>query len=240
MSIKGNGGGSSTFVELARPFLQVIAHKALLNSLAIDTAVGGLYNFISGNNGTRAIPFFQRLCESLLDDQLGAGEPGSMLDFENNPHLSFNSATELLRHEPRTSFNDDLPALTDSIENIATEAGLDKESPAFHSLGREIKKLRGAIARAKCLLYQEEKGIRNGVSTKVTTSSYPTKVAFPANRFDNDKLDIVDISTLPTEDEIRFSGAEFLPTDLDQPHFLEDQAQRHIDTHFRLLHDIFR
>ncbi len=50
--------GSPYFVELARPFLQVITHKALLDSLAVDTAVGGLYNFISSNNGTRAIPLF--------------------------------------------------------------------------------------------------------------------------------------------------------------------------------------
>jgi hypothetical protein len=46
---------------------------------------------------------------------------------------------------------------------------------------------------------------------------------------------------MPTEDEIRSVHTPFLPSPgPDQPHFLEDPAQRHIDTFFRLLrHDIF-
>lgn len=54
-------------------------------------------------------------------------------------------------------------------------------------------------------------------------------------------LHTVEIKILPTEDEIRSNHAEFLPaTDLEQSHFLSGQAERHIDTFFRLLrHDIF-
>ena len=45
--------------------------------------------------------------------------------------------------------------------------------------------------------------------------------------------DITKIKILPTEDEIRSEQVEFLPsTDLDQPHFLADPAERHLDTHF--------
>jgi hypothetical protein len=55
------------------------------------------------------------------------------------------------------------------------------------------------------------------------------------------KKEIVDIKILPTEVEIRSDHPEFLhSTDFDQPQFLADQAQRHLDTHFRLIrHDFF-
>ena len=51
----------------------------------------------------------------------------------------------------------------------------------------------------------------------------------------------MDIKILPTEAEIRSDHPEFLPsTDFDQPHFLADQAQRQLDTHFRVIrHDVF-
>jgi hypothetical protein len=72
-------------------------------------------------------------------------------------------------------------------------------------------------------------------------STYPRTIIIPNNRHDNDRLDITEIVILPTENEIRSNVPEFLPsTNLDQPHFVTDQTQRHIDTYFRLLrHDIF-
>jgi hypothetical protein len=70
LSIEAHAGGYSTFVELARPFLLVITHSALLDCLSVDTFVGRLYNFISGSNGSRAIPFFRRLSANLLEERL--------------------------------------------------------------------------------------------------------------------------------------------------------------------------
>ena len=54
-------------------------------------------------------------------------------------------------------------------------------------------------------------------------------------------MDFTKIKILPTEDEIRSNHLEFLPSiELDQPHFLADKAERHLDTLFRLLrHDVF-
>ena len=59
-------------VDLAESFLFVITHQALLDCLSVDTFVGGLYNFISGSNGSRAIPFFQRLSTNLIEASLGS------------------------------------------------------------------------------------------------------------------------------------------------------------------------
>jgi len=96
------------------------------------------------------------------------------------------------------------------------------------------------IARANGLLNHEEPHL-SGVSTTVVTFTYPREIVLPGGRHDNDKTDITKIKILPTEDEIRSEQMEFLPsTDLDQPHFLADPAERHLDTHFWLLrHNIF-
>jgi len=58
LSMVSHTNGRATFVALAQPFLLVITHLAMLDCLSVDTFVGGLYNFISGSNGTRAVPFF--------------------------------------------------------------------------------------------------------------------------------------------------------------------------------------
>jgi hypothetical protein len=59
-------GGCGTFVALAHLFLSVITHPAMLDCLSVDTFVGGLYSFISGSGGKRAVPFFQHICTNLI------------------------------------------------------------------------------------------------------------------------------------------------------------------------------
>lgn len=233
--------GYSKFLDLVRPFLLVISHPAILKCLSVDTFVGGLYNFISGSNGTRAIPFFRRLNTSLLGQHAASitHTPGENLE---TALIAMSTALrELLRREHRASFNEDLPELVNTMENVVKGLGIGSHSMAFQIVNNIIGELRGMIGRAKGLLQQEEEPEIGGVSTTVVTSTYPRELILPRDRHDNDKLDITKIQIIPTEDEIRSDHAEFLPsTDLDQPHFLTDSASRHLDTHFRLLrHDIF-
>lgn len=58
---------------------------------------------------------------------------------------------------------------------------------------------------------------------------------------DPGQLTALQISIMPTEDEIRSVHTPILlSTRSDQPHFLEDQVQKHVNTYFHLLrHDIF-
>lgn len=240
MEMKIHLGGSETFVELTFPFLKAIAHEALLDCLAVDTAVGGLYNYISGSNGTRAIPFFLNVCTSLVDTHLD-GDPTSSVD-QTLLALS-RILRELLRREQRVQFNDELPQLFNAMENIMEVANIDKQSVTFQLVNTRLVELRGIVARANGLLQKEiEEPNIQGVSTTVV-STYPRPIGMdrPQNRHDNDKVNIADVKLLPTVDEIRSNHRDFLPTtNRDMPHFLQDQAQRHIDTHFRLLrHDIF-
>ena len=48
LSMRPNVGGSASFVQLARPFLMVISHPALLDCLSVDVYVGDLYKFQGG------------------------------------------------------------------------------------------------------------------------------------------------------------------------------------------------
>lgn len=239
LSMVAHTHGCSTFVGLAESFLLVITHQALLDCLSVDTFVGGLYNFISGSNGSRAIPFFQRLSTNLVEASLGSAISKSSVE---TMLIAMSTAIrELLRREQRAAFHDDLPDLVNSLENAADVTGMDKQCVAFQVVINRIGELRATIARANGLLNHEEVPRVNGVSTAVATSTYPRDIIVPRDRHDNDNTDITKIQILPTENEIRSNLAEFLPsTDLDQPHFLNDQVGRHLDTHFRLLrHDIF-
>ena len=237
LGMKPHDHGHGTFVTLAGPFLLVITHQALLDCLSVDTAVGGLYNFISGSNGTRAIPFFQRLSSS-LERSLELPSSGPTAALEKTLIAMLRALQELLRREQRATFHDDLPELIDSIERLGS--GIDAQSITFQILLNSIAELRGVRDRASGRTQQNEEPQADGVSTVFVTSTYPREIIVPQDRHDNDKVDITKISILPTEGEIRSDHAVFLPsTDRDQPHFLLDQVQRHLDTHFRLLrHDV--
>lgn len=239
LGMKAHAHGHSTFVTLARPFLLVITHQALLDCLSVDTAVGGLYNFISGSNGSRAIPFFQMLTSS-LEQNLKSATPGPKVILETTLIAMLRSLRELLTREQRAAFHDDLPGLINSMENLVGVANFDAPSVASQVLRNSIAELRGIVGRANGLLLQDEEPQVDGVSTTVVTSTYPRDFVIPQDRHDNDKADITKIKILPTEDEIRSDHAEFLPSsDRDQPHFLADEVERHLDTHFRLLrHDV--
>ncbi|RAL63385.1 hypothetical protein DID88_003809 [Monilinia fructigena] len=231
---------AAIFVELVRPFLYVITHQAFLDCLSIDTCVGNLYNFISGSNGSRAMPFFKSLMANLLETYDFSGAHAKE-NIERTMIAISACLRELARRERRVLFHDEFPDIVTSLENSVGVVGVDRTSAAFSIIPSRTQELRGMIARAHGLLYQENQPQVLDASTTVIQSTYPREIILPNGRHDNDEMDITDIRILPTEDEIRSEAIEFLPsTDPDQPHFLVDSAARLLDTHFRLLrHDIF-
>jgi len=241
LSMKAEAHGYSTFIDLARSFVSVITHPALLDCLSVDTSVGGLYNFISGANGSRAIQFFQQLGEILLAQYLETDTHSSAPTLAADLNGMSIALCELLKRERRAAFNDNLLDLVALIENTIDASGLDKQSNIVQVVVIRVRGLRATIDRARRLVEQEERPAAHGVSTTAVTSTYPREIVLPGGRHDNDELDVTKIKILPTTDEIRSNHPEFLPsTDFQQPHFLVDKAERHLDTMFRLLrHDIF-
>ncbi|KAL6719448.1 hypothetical protein ACLMJK_003688 [Lecanora helva] len=97
------------------------------------------------------------------------------------------------------------------------------------------------MARAKGTVQEDDQPQIGGVSVTAVSSTFRRALLPPGFRHDNDEEDIAKISILPTEDEIRSDHPPFLPSmDMDQPHFIMEKVQRHLDTLFRLLrHDVF-
>jgi hypothetical protein len=241
LGTKACGTDYKTFINNARNFLLTITHSSLLHCLAVDTHVGIIYNLFAGVCGTRAVSFLKRLIEALLAAPTAKAAGDSTEDAKNTLLAMSTALFELLRREPRARFNDEIPALVDFMQ---TAIDFFKDDASSNSLARTLSRLdniRALLARAQGLLADESVRNNNAADDEGDTSFYPRDLIVPSNRFDNDKKDIADIILFPTRDEIMSDAEEFLPyTDPDQPHFLDDPVQRHIDTFFRLLrHDIF-
>ncbi|OAL74790.1 hypothetical protein A7D00_0384 [Trichophyton violaceum] len=238
LNMRSHGNGCKTFVELSQTFLAVITHPAMLDCLSIDTAVGGLYNFISGTNGQRAIGFFTRLCTNLAT---AYGQSVILKSVAETTLTSVGIALhELLRREQRAAYNDELPDLVTSLENAASALDIDIQLIRFNS---SIAEVRARIGRAIGLLKDKEIDDTVTVDGFSTTAvkSYPRPISVPGTRHDNDHADITKIRIMPTNEEICCELPDYLPTtDRDQPSFITNATERHIDTLFRLLrHDIF-
>ncbi|PSN60466.1 hypothetical protein BS50DRAFT_506497, partial [Corynespora cassiicola Philippines] len=194
--------------------------------LSVDTFFGSLYTFVGDANGTRAISFLQHLCETL--SKLGIDSMNTAEFVENIIQAMPIALLQLLRREPRTRLNLDLACLTGTMEDTTkTIAGRTKNLILPITL-RTIQNIRAIVALAN-------------ESVDTVMSAYSRNLAMPRDRHDNDKLDITNIKIFPTLEDIMSDAVEFLPSsDPDQPHYLEDKVERHIDTCFRLhRHDTF-
>ncbi|KAF2397692.1 NFX1-type zinc finger-containing protein 1 [Trichodelitschia bisporula] len=219
-----NGVG---FMDIVHPFLLVITHTELIDSLSLDTYVGAIYNFISGPHGSRAIPFFKRVALSLKDHL------ALYADKMIGPLCTALCVT--LRREPRTSFQEELSEVLDILDGVLVSVTPETKSIA----GNVLEQLHAIARRAQSLLGREEELEVGDIAP--TASTYPRNHVVPGGRHDNDFADITQTAIFPSADEIRYRGLKDLPsTDRDESHHLSDPAERHIDTLFRLLrHDIF-
>lgn len=226
------GHGTANFRAMSC-FLQAMTHASILDCLSIDTCVGGLYNFFSGPNGNRAIPALQVFCEEVLE-QLHAMPDELRADAESAAVALSTALRELLKREQRARLHDDLPLLIDSVEGLSrsfTRRGLLNTSAL---LAHHAAEIRAVVDRARGLLSEANAGAADFADTPPPT--YPRGLHMPSDRHDNDKADIAAMEIFPTREEISSDVADFLPsTDPEQPHFLTDKSQRHIDTLFRLL-----
>jgi hypothetical protein len=227
------------YLSVSKLFLSVITHPALLDCLAVDEFVAGIYSFLSGSNGTRAMSFFLRLCK-LLEAERIKRAPSVPKEILYDTFLGISVALhELLRRDSRARLNDDVQELVRLLRNTSEINDKVTQCSIFGAMKRCLAEVQAMIARAKGLV--DDDPTEPEEHKEVASSIYPRQQVTPSNRHDNDKRDIAEVKIFPTRDEIMSDATEFLPsTDPDQPHFLTGQVERYIDTNFRLLrHDIF-
>lgn len=226
------------FIEVSNNFLAVITHPSLVDCLAVEEYVSSIYNFIGGGIGTRAIEFFQHLCETLVDAHTD-GTSISQTAAEQTITRLAAALYELLFRNHRARVHDDLEELIIAMDNAAEIVSASQPSVMNTIVKRCIADTRALINRAEGLVADQDSTEK--IPRAVTVSMYPREIIIPADRHDNDKLDISEIKIFPTRDELMSDAKDFLPfTDPDQPHFLTNKVERHIDTNFRLYrHDVF-
>ncbi|KAF2832889.1 hypothetical protein CC86DRAFT_414596 [Ophiobolus disseminans] len=232
MSKRVHNGDPDRFIGDCQQFLLTMTYSSILDSLP----------FMSGDNGTRAILFFQHLCETLVAVHKH-DHASTTPDITESTLLAMSTTLrELLKRDSQSQSNADLKALLEALE-AAVHVFAPKESTQTSVLVlNNVRIIRDMVTRRSGLLLKDT-ATTNGTALKLMrTSTTPFSQSIPSDRHDNDKVDISEIVIFPTRDEIMSNAKEFLPfTDPDQPHFLGDSVQRHIDTHFRLFrHDIFR
>ncbi len=188
LSMESHTNGYATFVALAQPFLSVITHLDMLDCLSVDTFVGGLYNFISGSNGTRAVPFFQRLCTNLADAYCESNV--SSTSVETTLITMLISLREILKREQRAAFNEELPDLINSLQSLAEATGIDDTSAASQVIISQSSEIRAILTRANGLLADVEVPNVDGVSTTVVKSTYPRQIVVPGGHHDNNNMRI--------------------------------------------------
>jgi hypothetical protein len=234
LSTKVTSSDCDTFLTNVRNFLLTLTHPALLRCLAVDTQVGSIYNLFGGVNGRTAVLFLQRVCKALQAARTTTASSEFTKDHQTTLLAVATALFELLKREPRARLNDEILSLADLIQ--ATSDSCEEIS---RLVTIRINDVRALVARAQGLLADNR--VLDDDDDGGYVSSYPRDLVVPSDRYDNDKKDVADLVVFPTRDEIMSDEKEFLPyTDPNEPHFLEDPTQRHIDTYFRLLrHDIF-
>ncbi|KAI9804272.1 MAG: hypothetical protein M1833_007079 [Piccolia ochrophora] len=242
-----DGAHGLDFTEHVKPFLFVISHVSLLDCLIVDAYVGDLYTFISGSHGERAIRFFDRVCTRLVEEVPALNtRPRSQLHVSSRsqfdgPFLAMLTALrETLRRNHRALHGEGLSALLDSCSQLCEISGLTDASPKFFNINNILQEITAIVHRGNDLLVDDRRLRQTALArARNVQSTFPRNTDLPGNRHDNDNLDIAKIQVVPTVGEIRCDRPEYLPfKDTKQPHFLEG-AERHFDTHFRLLrHDV--
>ena len=214
-------------IETSRSFL-VMTHTAMVDCLSVDTYVGSLYNSISGASGTRAIPFFQHICEIIAASHAEIVQTIRPERLDSTMIALVTSLSEILRRESRARYNEDLPNLINCSETAAqmtNNVGSRVASSIIISRAESFAPSWLALAAysLKMLMMISKKR-----PSSALYSLYPRDIVIPGENHDNDKADITQISIFPTKAEIMSEGQEFLPsTDRDQPHFLTSKPERH-------------
>ncbi|TLD25489.1 hypothetical protein PspLS_05703 [Pyricularia sp. CBS 133598] len=225
-------------LDVVRPFLEVITHHELLNCLSIEAHVGTIYSFICGSDGTRAVGFITSTCQNLVI--LATKETNEKARDHGNQvlRLLIQAVGQLLEKEMRARLNDNLGPMFDLLDRVSVELNPDDLNEGS-SVVTPLRRYAGRARLARGPPEAQPSTISNRSST--VQSTFPLQLSRAGGRHDNDHEDITKIRLLPTTAEIMSNEAEYLPsTNWTIPHVFEDPAQRHLDTHFRLLrHDTF-
>ncbi|KAG0635516.1 hypothetical protein HOY80DRAFT_1011825 [Tuber brumale] len=227
-----------SFKKHAIPFLKVMAHESMRNSLILEREVGTIFNFVYGHNGRRGTGFFRQVADNL--PELSRTEDKE--DFETAFSAATSALFNTLNMNQGASVQEAFKPIVDTLSACAAKSNSDGVfNYAFRVSQGELSRIRTLLNMGDAI--PRARGIAPLRLARDPKLQYQTQIDPPGRlsregpRHDNDHSDISEIHILPSTEEIQSHRNEFLPLrSLDSPHHLEG-ISRVLDFQFRLLRE---
>ncbi|KAL4804436.1 P-loop containing nucleoside triphosphate hydrolase protein [Aspergillus unguis] len=220
-------------------FLRLITKRDVLQSLAVEKAVGTIYNVIYGLNGGRAVLFFQTIigCLEGEDKNMSSRYESLLLITKALLHtLTVNQGAAI-----RAEFKSIAEILCAEVANYAT--AVEPEDDRFRCIYESLQTISDILSMGSTVT--NSKPGKKKPSKPQQRTPIETLIDFPGDqsgfgpRHDNDHEMVEDIRILPTLSEVNSSRKDFLPTrDACSFHGHHQQGiLRLLDSQFRLLRE---
>ncbi|OJI80060.1 hypothetical protein ASPTUDRAFT_178230 [Aspergillus tubingensis CBS 134.48] len=212
------------------PFLNIVTHPGVRNSLVLEQAVGTIYAFLYGLAGRRALDLL-----GFLADMLSYNKDQVTENQINRLELSLLTFWHILELNSEAYVHEGLKLLANRFQSIVKDHEVSQAQGALYNVRVYLQRILHRLSIGAALPGIASSGQPNPESDKLP-SSFIIHRTPPGGRHNNDSADICDIQIMPTSEEILSPHTEYLP--------VKDPRQWHIsgvagllDRNFRLLRE---
>jgi AAA domain-containing protein len=209
-------------------FFDIITHPHVVGSIVLESSRGDICQALWGFHGNRFIPLFDSMIRQLTS---GSNvQPGNVLS-------ALQVFIDVLRLRTNAIINPDVNRLALELVRLSQNVITVESGSSFHHATRlheninKLLKIGGSDGTMTEHLEQQANLIRE-------LPQFTVPIEYPGTRHDNDKMDISEISIMPTMEEIMSNKSEFLPT-INPATWIspENGLEGLIDRQFRLLRE---
>ncbi|RAK84441.1 NF-X1 finger and helicase domain protein [Aspergillus costaricaensis CBS 115574] len=212
------------------PFLNIVTHPGVRNSLVLEQAVGTIYAFLYGLAGRRALDLL-----GFLADMLPYNKDQVTENQTNRLEMSLLTFWHILELNSEAYVHEGLKLLANRFQSIVKDHEVSQAQGALYNVRVYLQRILHRLSIGAALPSIASSGQPTPESDKLP-SSFIIHRTPPGGRHNNDSADICDIQILPTSEEILSPHTEYLP--------VKDPRQWHIsgvagllDRNFRLLRE---
>ncbi|OKL63387.1 hypothetical protein UA08_01510 [Talaromyces atroroseus] len=208
------------------PFLEIISHPDVVDSLVLEQSVGTIYNFLFGISGARASKLLSYISEVLTNctkDESTA----------NWLEVSLSVFSRVVDFNSTALVQESLKNCASQFERILIAWVTDKPESPLHQSRFYLERLlrRFEIGSSLPMIAQKTES-----QVTKTPGTFVPKSDPPGGRHDNDNADICQIRIMPSYQEIFSPRVEYLPV-YDPTQWHLDGLSGLLDRNFRLLRE---
>lgn len=222
------------------PFFELLTHENVRNSVILATRVMTIYNLLYNNGEIRPVRLFEAVARHLHTLDLHHTSPE--LPNEAAIHAIESSLavfSKLIEVNTSAQIHEGLKTVAESFALILEDDMQEAVASATKLAKKHLRQIEQRLGLGQALPKARGTGIVNGSGPRATfqlSRDPPGELSEYGPRHDNDKVNITEISILPTLQEIQSPRSEYLPpADPLQWHF--GGLEGLIDRQFRLLRE---